>query len=449
MTNPPTQTPASVPGPVAVPAVVTPQGNEVIVVVRSGALHEIELETKYLKLWEDTRVGLLWHCPAFSHILYTMLNKKGMDHIALFTDDPRIWCAATDGSNLILNPAKFFSYNLMERVFICAHEIMHCILGHMEMSYKFQKRGKVALANGKTLDYDDQLMNQAMDFVINAILVDSKVGTFNTDWLHDTAIATANDSVVDIYAKLFKQGGGKGGKQQFDVHMAPGAGDGKDPTQASQDRNESEWQTQVAAALQAARVQGKLPAGIDRALGQVLSPKVEWRDHIQSLFARAIGSDNVDWRKPVRQYIVQDIYVPETTGYGAELVVVAVDTSGSIGQAELDMFFGELSGILEDVRPERIQVVWCDAKVHRVDELQDGADLVDLRTKRAPGGGGTDFRPVFDYVDKQGVKCDALVYLTDGYGSFPEHAPNYPVIWGDIAKNKAYPFGEIVEIPRA
>lgn len=413
------------------------------------------LDPKYAKPWDDTRTALLWGSPAFSHILYTMLDKVGSDTIAIFTPDVPI--AATDGDSLILNPETFFQYKLMERVFIVAHEIMHCILGHMHKGYQFRRRGLVALPNGKDIPYDHQTMNAAMDYVVNAILIDSKTGTFNNDWLYDTKIATAQDSVIDIYAKLFKdgkgqKGGGTGsgsgqGSGSFDEHLNPGTSQGKDPTQATQDRNEAEWGTAIAAAAHAARVQGKLPAGLDRVLSEALDPKVDWREHIQALFARAIGSDTIDWRRAQRQYIIQDIYVPETAGFGAELVVVAIDTSGSIGQAELNMFFAELQGILDEVKPEEVHVVWCDAMVHRVDVLTDSSDLRALMMKKAPGGGGTDFRPVFEYVANQGKRVDALVYLTDGYGSFPD-APDYPVIWGDIAKNPNYPFGNVVEVPR-
>jgi predicted metal-dependent peptidase len=413
------------------------------------------LDPKYAKQWDDTRTALLWHCPAFSHILYSMLNKHDHEHIAIMTDE--ILIAATDGSNLILNPAVFFTkYTLMERVFIVAHEIMHCVFGHVEMGQRCKSLGKVGLPNGKTLPYDHHVMNMAMDYVINAILVDSNVGKFNTDWLHDVTKGTAKDSVIDVYARIYKDEKGKGGegkggegRGRFDEHLAPGTVEGKDPTQAAQDRNESEWKTQTAAAAHAARVQGKLPAGLDRALTNALNPKVDWREHIQALFARAFGSESVNWRKPERRYIVDDIYVPETSGFGAELVIVAIDTSGSIGQNELDMFFGELSGILEDVQPEMVKVIWCDAKVHRVDEITDLTDLADLRMKKAPGGGGTDFRPVFEHIEKYENKPDAIVYLTDGYGTFPTHAPNCPMIWGDIAKNPNYPFGQVVEVPRA
>lgn len=46
-----------------------------------------------------------------------------------------------------------------------------------------------------------------------------------------------------------------------------------------------------------------------------------------------------------------------------------------------------------------------------------------------------------------GLEPDALVYLTDGHGTFPTQAPSYPVLWGNITPNYKYPFGDVVDIP--
>jgi predicted metal-dependent peptidase len=110
-----------------------------------------------------------------------------------------------------------------------------------------------------------------------------------------------------------------------------------------------------------------------------------------------------------------------------------------------------MAGILEDVRPKRLVIMWCDAKVHRVDEVEEALDLNHIRAKGAPGGGGTSFVPVFEEIKTMGLTPDALVYLTDGMGSFPTD-PGYTVIWGSIAEalgySVTYPFGEVVEIPK-
>ena len=403
------------------------------------------------RAWEETRVALLWQCPAFTHVMYTMMDKAGSEHIAVFTPDIPI--AATDGEVLLLNPETFFKYNLPERVFIVAHEIMHCILNHCILNRQFTRAGKVGYKDGSSLPYDAEMMNVATDLVINSLLKESKIGQFHPDWLLDEKIATGKDAAIDVYAKIYKQKDGKGGSGQkgksFDEHLTPGSGSGKDEHTATTARNDQEWQTAVTAGVNAAKAQGKLPAGLAVFFDQVLNPEVPWADKVQAFFARKVGSGSYDWRRADRRLIMRDIYAPGRSGHGAGTVVVAVDTSGSIiaDKGLMDRFMGELSGILEEVRPKRMLVMWIDADVHTVDEVEEAGEIRSLKPK---GGGGTDFAPAFKWLDEKHIVPDALVYLTDGYGSFPQHAPSYPVLWGNVSPQLTeghYPFGEVVTVP--
>lgn len=412
-------------------------------------LNVVKLTPAQEKMWSDTRSALLWHAPAFSHIFYTLLQNTNNKEQAVFTDSVPI--AATDGSNLILNPEGFFKMNLMERVFVCSHEIMHCILNHCILGKQFQMRGKVPYNDGKTLEYDQKQMNVAMDYVINAILVESKLGAMpkmsdgKQLGIYDPSVATSKDDFLSIYRKIYKQPPPP--QQGFDEHLDPGTSTGKDPQTASAERNPAQWDTEIAAGMAAAKAMGKLPAELQRALTDILEPKVDWREKIQALFARKIGSGSFDWRRPDRRLITRDIYAPGRSGFGAGTVVVGIDTSGSIGAKELDMFMAEMSGILEDVRPKRLVIMWCDAAIGRVDECEDATDLMSIRAKGAPGGGGTSFIPVFEEIAKMGLQPEALVYLTDGMGAFPSKEPAYPVIWGNTYPASKYPFGDVVDIP--
>lgn len=401
-------------------------------------LVQVKLTPAQTQQWDMTRTSLMWNCPAFTHILYTMMSDHGA---AIFTE--AVPTAATDGTNLIFNPKFFFGKSLQERVFIMAHEISHAIFNHCGMMHMMRRRQKVITKSGKALPYDHQIMNIAMDLVINDMLVEAGVGKFVQGGLHDKQYGTQGDSVIDVYEKVFKDAKKISG-QGFDIHLTPGAVDGKDPDKAMGDRSEIEWNTELAAAAASAKAQGKLPASLERFFKDFIEPEVSWQDKIQSFFARKVGSGSYDWRKPDRNWIVRDVYVPGRSGFGAGHVVVAIDTSGSIGQPELDRFFAEMRGILNDVRPKKMSVVWCDAKVHKVDEIDDADDV---RGLKPAGGGGTDFRPVFDWIEKNGSDVDCLVYLTDGYGSFPSHEPKYPVLWGAIIKGVNYPWGDVVDVP--
>ena len=124
-------------------------------------------------------------------------------------------------------------------------------------------------------------------------------------------------------------------------------------------------------------------------------------------------------------------------------MVVGVDSSGSIGQAGLDAAAAEVSAICQDLRAE-VWAVYCDAAVQGVDHFMPE----DLPFKLNPkGGGGTDFRPVFDWVEAEGVRPSCLIYFTDLCGTFPDAAPDYPVLWvvfGEVVLD--VPFGEVVEV---
>ena len=115
--------------------------------------------------------------------------------------------------------------------------------------------------------------------------------------------------------------------------------------------------------------------------------------------------------------------------------VIAIDTSGSVIGEEVQMFLQKTYNILmqEDSYFSRvnIHIIQCDAKIqedvviHNLDEFE-----AYLKTMTIRGLGGTDFRPVFRYVDqlieeKRFRNLKGLIYFTDGYGTFPRHKPPY------------------------
>lgn len=405
----------------------------------------VELTASQARMWSETRAAFMWICPAFSHILVKLMNKGKDNNIAIFTH--AVPTAATDGSTLIINPDWFLKLGLMERVFVTAHEVLHCILNHCGSLPQFLRDKSVKFPDGKSLPYDHQTMNMAMDLIVNSTLVASDVGKMPDEGVYDPKIADHTVSFIEAYRRVFKTqppggggGQGKGPSGGFDQHLQPGSVSGDD------ERDEQEWRQEVAAAAQAAKAMGKLPGALERLLDEVINPGIDWREHIRGLFARRLGTGSYDWCRPDRRQAIYDWFMPASSGFGAEHVVVGADTSGSITDPTVAMFFGAVAEMLDDVRPRRLTIIWCDAKVRRVDELGSAAELGSIIKKGAPGGGGTAFEPVFAYIEDQGWEPDALVYLTDGYGSFPKHAPRYPVIWGDIAGTE-YPFGDVVRVP--
>jgi predicted metal-dependent peptidase len=125
-------------------------------------------------------------------------------------------------------------------------------------------------------------------------------------------------------------------------------------------------------------------------------------------------------------------------------LVVAVDTSGSIKDGEIEEFIAEIDALKGQVRA-RIRLLPCDAK------LCEGAPWVFepwetfRRPQKMKGGGGTSFVPVFTWVEDTGLRPDLLVYFTDAEGEFPAREPHYPVIW--LVKGRCkVPWGQRIQL---
>jgi len=411
-----------------------------------------ELEAESLKLtpqqvsqWQDTMSLMAWTCPGFRHLFYKLLANNKESYGAVPTH--KVPVAATDARNILINPDTFFKYPLKERVFIMGHEIVHNVYGDVEFLKACNNSALVPQNDGTTLPFRNSTMQKAMDFRINALLRDSKIGTPPKDCLLDDTIAVANDSVTEVYKKVYddeESGGCKTGKNtSFDTVLSPGSSNGT----GSQPRNPQQWGVEIAAAqvLENMKSQGKMSGALQRMFQEILNPVVPWTDHIRGIFNRKVGSGSYNWRRPDRRFIVRDLFMPSRSGNGAGWVVCWGDTSGSIGADELCKYLAELGSIIEDCQPQRLTIIWCDAEIKRIDEISDPADLEQIRYDGAPGGGGTECTPVFDWIAEHIEKPEVFIGFTDGYVTFPEQEPDYLCIWA-MTTSKEAPFGDTVHI---
>jgi predicted metal-dependent peptidase len=417
--------------------------------------------------WNDTMSMMAWTAPGFRHIFYKMLSKTHNEGKSKYTAvmSRSVPYAATDGGNMILNPDTFFKWSLPERVFVAAHEIVHNVYGDVELLHRCVQAGKVPLHDGSSLPFDNETMQKAMDARINALLIESRIGKAprkcdGKDCGHYDDKVKANDSVLDVYQTYYKKkkeqdgdGGGPGdlpggnNPGGFDQLLAPGNTTGQNPAQAASSRNPQQWAVEIAAAqvIESAKAQGKMAGALKRMFAEILEPEVPWVDHIQTLINRVTGDGGYDWTTPDPWYGVLDIYQPSPTGTGAGWIVVWGDTSGSRGDDEIASNMAELAGIMADVNPARLTVIWCDAAIDYVDEIDDPMDLERIRHRGTAGGGGTSMEPVFEWIAKNNHgDPDLFIGFTDGYVNFLKE-PRFPVIWASSTDHK-YPYGQVVRV---
>ena len=204
-----------------------------------------------------------------------------------------------------------------------------------------------------------------------------------------------------------------------------------------------EWQIAVEQAETVAKVAGKFPGCAVRALEAAQAAKVDWRELLRRAWSDTIPSD-YSWTRPNRRHVWSGLYLPGITSEGVGEIAIAVDCSGSVSSRQLGLFEAEVRSILAGQRPRLVHVLYFDAAVQKVETYQAGNPV----SLSPVGGGGTDFRPCFDWLEERGIVPQTLVFLTDLCGTFPIEAPAYPVIWASTEARRA-PFGEIVPMEAA
>ena len=161
---------------------------------------------------------------------------------------------------------------------------------------------------------------------------------------------------------------------------------------------------------------GRLGADIPRVISDMMEPKVDWREALREFItSNTKGKDEFTWRQFNRRQIANDIYLPTVEDETIGELIVAIDTSGSIGQEQINEFATELMSICETVQPDMVRVLWWDTRVAG-EQLFTDKDYTGLAALLKPqGGGGTHVGSVSSHILKEDLKADCIVVFTDGY----------------------------------
>lgn len=288
------------------------------------------------------------------------------------------------------------------------------------------------------------LANMACDYVINLMIHDSDPSGTNVK-LPEGGLLDEQYRGMDageVFRKLeqqAKQGGGNGkGNGSGDGSQEGGSGFDEHDWESAEGMSEDEKQSlarEIDQALrQGAILAGKLAGNVPREVTEAMEAKVNWRevlrDFINSICA---DRDNATWRRPNRRWIDQEVYMPSVIGEAVGRIVIAIDTSGSIGSAEIGQFLGELLSICNHVQPEGIDLLYWDTDVAQHEKYDRGDFEAIMSSTKPAGGGGTDPACIPKYLEEHKLEPECVIVLTDGYvGSWGNW--HHPVFWGITTK---------------
>lgn len=381
-----------------------------------------------------TRIRLRRHSPFFAAL-------------ALFVDvrfTEEIPIAATDGRLLFFHPSGFGDLQPAERDAVFLHELLHAALLHPS---------RLGLR-------DPELFNIAADIVVNGMVAAEESVALPKGAIRDTRLEHL--SVEEIYELLNKNNkkkkpvlslvdllkpGSMGSAKEQEGQPQPG-GSGLDPDGELHDLHdrsalEAHWKQaiQQAKVLASSQGQGNLPAGMQRHLGEIAEPQIDWRSQLWRYLVRTPN----DFSGFDRRFLHRGLYLDHLEGESVQ-VFCCIDTSGSIDNEQMSLFIGEVSGILSAYPMLDCKLWYADADCYGPYSIAGIREI-----PRPEGGGGTDFRPFFRAAMEawSGDQEAICVYLTDGHGDFPEQPPDLPVLWvivpGGLSSDQI-PYGEICRL---
>lgn len=375
---------------------------------------------------------------------------QGVMMVGKTSIDPSVPTARTDGRDEVYGRAFVDALPEKELAFLIAHEAGHKLFRHLNVWQKLYKENA-------------SLANQACDHVINLMLLDLdpsniviSMPKFPSGAMKGKPMGLADPRFKGMNAKqvfdILKReedgrcddgddesdsdrGGGSGNDGGLDDHDWEGH-------KALSEEQKKELEREIDQAIRQGMIAQQKQAGagkgeLDRALGELLEPKIDWREVLREFVKSTCASKDVSsWRRVNRRFLSGDVYMPTLIGEKVGRIAIGVDTSGSISGTELNEFLSEVKGIAEEVRPDYVDLIYWGSHVAS-HETYTGAQASEIIHSTKPvGGGGTDPECMSSYMKDNNIAPECVVMLTDGY------VPNWgkdwpaPILWVISGNNK-------------
>jgi len=340
---------------------------------------------------------------------------------------------ASNGVRFLYNEAFIQRRTTEELMFILTNCVMHHVLSHQQR--RLNRKGK--------------LWQLATDFAINNLL--------HQNGMTIPAGANFNEAYAKMYAEeiyellkeeyyggadAFDDENGFGNDAPAPLELNPSSelddlkafASLKQIDEELDPQTESNWEFAASTAKEVVARKSLTPSGFERLAKKVKSSGVDWRFELYNAINRHMRN-NYAFMPPNKKHLYRGIALPSLASDTLSLCV-AIDTSGSIDEHLLGAFVEEFKVIMTNFPAVRIELLTCDARIHAHYTFQGGEKL-DFKIK---GGGGTDYRPVFDFIDANLPMNTMLLYFTDGDGWFPKRPPGYDVLWA-LSRPAKVPFG--------
>lgn len=356
-------------------------------------------------------------------------------HIAVRDDVPT---AYTNGKDIFFGREFVMALTDAELRFLILHEVYHILYQHLH-TWRW------------LYDRNPTLANVACDHVINNQIVDGSDGKFvvmPVDKTTGKEMGCRDIRFRDMdSAQVFKlleedpeeyteQPSEAGGEGSLDEHDWEGA-------EAMSAEEKKQLAHEVDQAVRhGVLTAGKLGSGGNRAVDELLQPEINWREVLQEFVSQTCrGVDYSTYARPHRRYMSAGLYMPSGVSEKVDELIIAIDTSGSIGQPEVTKFLSEVKGVLEVARPSAVRLLYWDTAICGDEIYGERGQPIDTLTDstQPAGGGGTNVTCVSNYLQEKHITAQAIIVFTDGYLGNKWGTWSNPLLWCILDNKSAKP----------
>ena len=408
---------------------------------------------------DKAMINLIINFPIFANMITRIGYKviKGYPKACACTDGRCIYISQDAIEDCNLNPIDVDIHGntinktitQREMQFLLCHELMHIL------NFTWEREKKIGVDPNDMSELAKQkrkLWNIATDYEINSLLHNNEetqesgekirkpVGNMPEFGCYESEYRdmTAEEIYVDLIKKMEngqlninfggsgngEDGEGNGEPMQLDIHM---------PVEDQDVKNEI---ISKMSEVYGSRQNGTGESAIDRSLERTFKPQpFNWRKAL-SKYMRKFVKENYTWNKPSRTGIANHLILP-SQGQGAMLNIgVAIDTSGSITEKEINAMMDHLYTILQQFKNFQIDIWACGSRVYEDTLLKiTNNNKRDLLKFNAKSDGGNDMRENFSFIKdhyKGREKIDLLIIMSDFYDPLDGDTNTYstcPVIY--------------------
>ena len=391
----------------------------------------------------ELQVSMRFMAPALSSLGFVMdLSTK---------------TAGTDASFIRFNPSYLFQVFLdrpyrLDRLYM--HMLVHCLFRHMFSMNEFPDRELFHLA----ADIAAESVIDSMDYPVIRVTPSD----YREEWYRKLREETGLLTLPKVYRYFaqrprdYREEARLSREFLCDDHSFWDRLDHKDPEKPENDsrnrllreKNRIEWEKNAKKIQTELEARGKERSEEQGDLEWILSfenkKRTDYREFLQQFTVvreeARIDLDSFDYGfYNYGMELYGNLPLIEENEYREakkiEELVIAIDTSASCKETQVQKFLNGTAGILETgesfFHHVSVYIVECDEKIQNYVHLDRISDLRQYAAAfHVHGGGGTDFRPVFRWtqeMQKKGALKDlrGLLYFTDGYGVWPEEPTRY------------------------